>query len=128
MVVMALIFLGCMSLSFGERTEVVRAEDATLLQKGEVTVPPGQAQIVYYPIPYPHPPNLTISDTFGFDHPTVVEQAPDHFLVRNNDHNFARTVTWRAKGVRVPTAIVSPTPAPAAPNLPAEPVPVVPPR
>jgi hypothetical protein len=123
-VVLVLIFLGCMSIAIGNRTpEGTVLEDGTLVQNGEATVPPGCEQDVYYPIPYARPPHLDVSSSF--DECVLVEQREDHFRVKNVDHTFSHSVTWKARGMRClpspcapasePPLAPPPTPVPASP-------------
>jgi hypothetical protein len=122
----ALIFLGCMSFSFGGHYDVP-PDGEVLTQKGQVTVKGGCEQDVYYPVPYASPPNLDANDTF--DHAELLEQRADHFRVRNTSA-LAICVNWKARGVRcLGTPAVAPVPAPApAPAAtdppPPEPVPL----
>jgi hypothetical protein len=115
-----LIFLGCMSLSFGERSAEAPAPDCgPLVQKGEVTVPAGTEQDVYYPIPFASPPNLTIRDMI--EECVVVDQKPDHFRIRNERKLGVSVcghvaVQWTARGLR---ASANPAPASAALPVPA---------
>jgi hypothetical protein len=124
------IVLGCMSLTIGGRTELVQSEDGCVAQHGDVTIPGNQELDVYYPIPYPVPPNLVISDCLNCC--KIVAQCPDHFRVKN-EGALARDITWKARGVRMTAPVVpvpppvlppvAPAPGPASPpNLPAEPI------
>src|SRR4051794_3354359 len=87
--------MGCLSFSFGGRQQP--AEDPSVLaQSGSVTVPKGQVKDVFYPVPYPSPPNLELDDSFH--HYVVIDQQADHFRVRND--SGAWDVKWTARGVR----------------------------
>jgi hypothetical protein len=124
-VLLTVVFLGCMSLSFGERTVVEsKTQPDVLEQEGTMPFRGGAEQDVYYPIPYSHPPNLVV-DAFSCE---VVEQKEDHFRVKFSHHGVdGRSVPWKARGVRyVPPAPVIPVPAPP-PGLPPAPGPVLPP-
>jgi hypothetical protein len=127
---LVVIFLGCMSLSIGERKVVEKivpaecTEEGVLCQEGKVTFQRGSSQVVYYPIPYASPPNLEINQDGPFcfsDDVILVEQKDDHFIVRTNSSGSPVTVRWRARGLRRPAA---PVPTPAGPALPPRPVPV----
>jgi hypothetical protein len=108
--------LGCMSLSFGGRNEVVGPGDTAngvVRQDGTVEVPPHQETVVFYPIPYASTPNLTVLDAPRMKRPFhLTEQRPDGFRVKN-DTSDPLMVDWSAKGVRLPpplpgTTIVTP--------------------
>jgi hypothetical protein len=108
-----LIILGCMNILIGNRSaeECSVTAEGTLVQTGEALVQDHCTEIVYYPVPYVNTPNLEISTTF--DDCLVVEQAGDHFRVKNPS-SFARKVTWKARGLRVaapqpPATTESPT-------------------
>jgi hypothetical protein len=90
----ALLAAGFLMLAFGEHMGW-HGGDGMLVQEDEVSVPAGQQQVVYYPIPYSRPPNLTLDDDMG--HFVVVEQYSDHFCVGNRIP-FSETVTWKARG------------------------------
>jgi len=126
------IVLGCMSLSIGERHEVVASEDGISSQSGEVKVPGGQELDVYYPVPFASPPNLTVTSTW--DDAVMVDQQADHFRVKNPGA-FSERMRWEARGLKArPPAVVVPVPAtsPATPSSPptAPPMPIesAPPR
>lgn len=94
---------GCLSISLGGWRQ---HEDPNVLkQTGSVSIPRGEIREVYYPVPYPSPPNLEIDDSFH--HYTILEQKADHFRIRNDNGSWH--VTWTARGVRVPPAIVTPS-------------------
>jgi hypothetical protein len=117
------IFVGCMSLTIGGRTEVVHHEENVLTQDGEAKVAGDCEMDVYYPVPYPHVPNLTLSSCKPLNAPVLLVQKEDHFRVKNPDL-FPVTVQWTAKGERqAPPVLV----APVSPPLPA-PLPEVPPK
>ena len=112
-----LIFLGCMSLSFGERAPEAAPDCSPLVQKGEVTVPVGAEQDVYYPIPYASPPNLTIHEPF-LDC-VIVDQKPDHFRIRNERKGIllggCPAVEWTARGLRASANLAPVTALPVGP-------------
>jgi hypothetical protein len=127
-VVIAVIILGCMSISIGRHIEEhVSSDDSLLVQEGEVRLRPGCTQDVCYPVPYARAPNLEVTDTF--DHCEVIVQKEDFFRVVNHDVHFSRTACWKARGLK---ACVSPLPPvtppvtspPTAAALPPEPIPV----
>jgi hypothetical protein len=118
---LAVIFLGCMSLSFGERTVVeTHPEHDVLTQEGSVSVLEGEVREVYYPIPYASPPNLDVRDCFHDC--MILDQKPESFRVRNPTHSSIE-VKWKARGVR---CVVPASTLPPPPGLPPTPVPVVP--
>jgi hypothetical protein len=112
--VLLLIFLGCMSLSIGCKTE----PDGTVCQEGKVSLHKGQELDVYYPAPYASPPNLELSG--DCDKCDIIEQKADHFRIRCNDPCDA-TPHWQARGLRcpppgtTPPVIVTPSAPPPAP-------------
>lgn len=118
---MLAIFMGCMSLSIGNRTvETPPCEEGVLLQQGEAHLPANSSQFIHYPLPYPRKPNIEIDSTF--DDCTIAEEHEDGFLLRN-PNGLSRTVKWKARGVKCeppPTPpSVPPLPVPAtAPTLP----------
>jgi hypothetical protein len=127
--VSVLIFLGCMSFSIGGRNYEAPSTDSRcedlLTQKGQCPLKAHMEEVVYYPVPFGHVPNLELTNTD--DACVVVEQKEDHFRVRNGSWDTVR-VKWKARGIRVP-AVAAPVPPPEpgpllSPNLPAEPVPV----
>jgi hypothetical protein len=111
--------LGCMSFSFGGRTEVVAPHppsgtaDVAGEQKGNVQVAGGEEMTVYYPVPFATPPNLVIRDPAAACR--VVEQRADCFRVRNTASVVAGNyeVGWTARGVQVPPS--NPTATPTSP-------------
>jgi hypothetical protein len=116
--------LGCMSLSIGERTEVVSPDAGCCVQSGKVHLRPGELLMVYYPIPYPSPPNLVVDndrDPWGECH--VIEQRPDGFQVKNQGV-FAHDVRWTTRGLKgnLPPPL-TPTPVTFGPVGPAAPEP-----
>jgi hypothetical protein len=122
------IFLGCMSLSIGGRTEIVHHEEheeGLLVQEGEVKVPGESGLDVFYPTPYPNVPNLVLTSHNLIGAAQLLVQKEDHFRVRNPDL-LPMTVQWTAKGTRqpapVPTTPVNPPPVPPPELLP-KPVP-----
>jgi hypothetical protein len=91
------ISLGCMCLSFGERTEVIAPDGPYTRQTGSLTVAPGQELAVYYPSPYPSPPNLVVDDR---SHQCqIIEQRPDCFRVKNVS-STPQELTWTSRGLR----------------------------
>ncbi|MFO0843671.1 MAG: hypothetical protein U0797_14950 [Gemmataceae bacterium] len=131
---LAVIFLGCMSLSFGGRNYTTQlVEDEVLCQEGTVSFRSCDERAVYYPIPYASPPNLDVKTAFG--DVVLLDQKPDHFRVawKGSGPTFgADQVKWKAKGVRrSPAAPCAPNPAPGAsspPKLPELPAPVEQPK
>jgi hypothetical protein len=125
--VLALIILGCMSLSFGGLSIGGRTEaDGTLCQEGDVKLRVGQEQDVFYPIPYASPPNVELSG--DMDHCEIVDQKADHFRIRNPSGGQA-CPHWHARGVKAcapTTVIVASPPARPAGTPPAPPPPVLP--
>jgi hypothetical protein len=118
------ILLGCMSISIGRfsSTGSTTADDGTFCQEGEVTVPGNCVREVYFPVPYAHPPNLEVSDTFN--HGELLEQKEGSFKVRNSSA-FSLTITWKARGIKVGAVPIAPLPpVPIEPPLPPAPVPV----
>jgi hypothetical protein len=103
------IAIGCMSFSFGDRTEVVAPGVPYTRQTGLVSVPPGQELTIYYPNPYQSPPNLVIADPSHDCH--VSEQHPDYFRVKNDSAGL-RDFEWTARGT-LPNVPVSQTSTPA---------------
>jgi hypothetical protein len=97
-----LIVLGCMSLNIGPQTN----EDGTVTQDDTVSVPANSEIEVFYPIPYVSPPHLIINE--WHDDCVVTEQKENHFRIRNRNNFFARSVSWTARGIRVPAAVVVP--------------------
>jgi hypothetical protein len=117
-VVTLLIFLGCMSISIGEKTTEI-VNDGSFVQEGNVRLRAGAEQVIWYPIPYASPPNLQMDD----DDCVILEQREDHFRVGNTDHHFSSSTHWKARGVKATPPPVDPPPL-AAPGLPPAPVPV----
>ena len=136
------IFVGCMSLQFGgdRREEVISSStetqvayppgDGPLEQTGLCAVPPENGvQVVYYPIPYISPPNLSISGSD--DQVEIIEQKREYFKVRNKNSFFVKHFTWKANGVKIlmnppppPVVLRPPAEAPVPRKLPLEPVPI----
>lgn len=117
--------LGCMSFSFGERTEVIRSPEPSAVadaaeQRGKVAVPGGEEITVYYPVPYASPPNLVIRDPGGVCR--VVEQKADCFRIVNSASLTMGPydVVWTARGVHAspaqPNPAVPPGTSPALAN------------
>jgi hypothetical protein len=125
-IVFLLLILGCMSLSIGgSLPDHSDSADGVLMQKGDVHLQHGETQVVYYPIPYASPPNLTLDEDgpFGPEY-AILEQAPDHFRVGPRQgmggrlSAFGDTVRWKAQGVRAPAPVAAtppPVPPPPAP-------------
>lgn len=111
-VVLAVIFLGCMSIEiggFGGRC----MENGVLHQKGSIELQPGAEQDIYYPVAYGRPPNLELDACL--DHYVLLEQKEDHFRVRNRDASGTTTLRWKARGMPAgaqPPVIVTGPPAP----------------
>ncbi len=116
--------LGCMSFTFGGRTEVVSpppvpgpvAGTAEWQQMGNVRVPVGEEMTVYYPIPYASPPNLVITGRGGACR--VIEQKADCFCIKNNS-DLPFELGWTARGVKAPPPVPvvdTPATAPALAN------------
>jgi len=100
------ICLGCMSLNFGGRTEVMTREDGPGPQGGKVRLACGEELDVYYPLPYVSPPNLETERSS--DDVRVVEQRADHFRIQNTSL-FSRELTWTARGVTQLTCVPTQT-------------------
>lgn len=115
---LALVFLGCMSISIGRFSNSTPFEDGTFAQEGEVNVPGNGVLQVFYPAPYASPPNLTAEDTFN--HLRIVEQTPGYFRVENTGGLSAKCC-WKARGVRA--AVIHPdSPAGGPPPVPPPPL------
>lgn len=102
-VLLLVVILGCMSVSFEGRKSIIHHDDQTYSQTGKLEVPPGQEIEIYYAVPYAGPPNLVVSSTFS--ECQVIEQRPDHFRVKNT-MSSPREVTWTARGLKGPPAVV----------------------
>lgn len=108
--------LGCMSLSFGGRTEVVPADGPCGAQTGQVNVPGQEEAVIYYPVPYLTPPNLVLDA--GCVSCRIVDQKPDHFRVKNLGAG-AELITWKSRGLKagpggcVPAVMPTAEPPPA---------------
>jgi hypothetical protein len=120
------IFAGCMSLNIGRTSNHVTSdavsEDGVYLQQGVARLKGGGEAEVHYPIAYQRLPNVELDD--DSDHCEIVEQHEDHFKVRNTSP-FKAEAHWKARGVRVASAIAPPA-VPATPP-PDPPPPAVPP-
>lgn len=134
---LAVIFLGCMSLSFGGRNYTTHpAEDEVLCQQGCISFRACDERTVYYPVPYASPPNLDVNSSCG--DVALLDQKPDHFRVawKGTGPTFGTDqVKWKAKGLRrcastpAPCAPpVVPESAPPPPKLPDLPAPVEQPK
>jgi hypothetical protein len=120
------IFLGCMSLNIGSRV-CSELEGEVLEQCGQVNVRPDEEQLVYYPIPYASPPNLTLERCFPAEYARIIDQQADHFriLVTGFTTPKAVEIDWTARGIPAPR--VAPTPAvPVPPPCPPPGPPIVP--
>jgi hypothetical protein len=95
-----LIVAGCMSLNIGGNSD----ENGALVQTGTVSVPANAELEVYYPVPYAGPPNLEIED--WHQDCVITEQKDNHFRIRNNHGSWSRNVSWKARGLRVPPAVI----------------------
>jgi hypothetical protein len=129
--VLVVIFLGCMSLSIGERaisSSSGTVDGDVLCQQGKLKLGSNCAQVVYYPIPYASPPNLQFDEEDDMGDCVLEEQRADCFTVRRKTAGNALTVTWHARGVRrlPPPPVAQPPepPAPPGPALPPRPVPI----
>jgi hypothetical protein len=91
------IVLGCMSFSFGGRTELVHDEDGAYTQSGTISIPGNHEQDVYYAVAYQSPPNLTLEDSWNTC--AITGQWPDHFRV-SNPRLFSCELTWKARGIK----------------------------
>ena len=94
--------LGCMSVNIGGRTEIAPPADSQV-QRGTVTVPANQTVDVFYPNPYVSTPNLVVENSWNDFR--IEEQRPGHFRV-HNPGPFAREITWKARGEKVPTEVL----------------------
>src|SRR5262249_11773804 len=98
--------LGCMSLSYSTGPgECYKVEDGICQQSGKVVLTSNNEIAIYYPSPYPSPPNLVVESPW--DDYIITDQKPDHFRIKNAS-NFSRHITWTARGVRVPATIGTP--------------------
>lgn len=116
-IVFAASTLGCMSLSFGERKEVVSppvpvpplvpvpaplSDDGPITQTGGQQIAPGDEVTIYYPMPFQSPPNLVISENSGGPSPTcyyLIDQKADCFRIRNATATTCR-FPWTARGLK----------------------------
>jgi len=120
-IALLLIFLGCMNIEigkFGSSSSGTTESDGTFCQEGEATIAPGVIREVYYPVPYGHPPNLEVGDTFHYCQ--LVSERENSFSVRN-DSTHSVTVSWKARGLKAPgppTESVLPPPAPVPVEVP----------
>lgn len=131
-VALAVVFLGCMSLSIGERTVTTSLEGDVLTQQGCVaTLASKEEREVYYPIPYATPPNLELTTESACDRHDVqiLEQKEDRFRIKAKSALLS-SVTWKARGVRRPAPPAGPAPPEVVPppELPPQPVAVEPPK
>jgi hypothetical protein len=104
---LALIFLGCMSLSFGGLSIGCRTEpDGTVCEEGKVELHPGKPLDVYYPAPYASPPNLELTE--DAEKCEILEQHSDHFRVQVRGQ-YNACLHWKARGLRGGPPISAPT-------------------
>lgn len=110
--VLVAIVIGCMSVQIGGKSYTCASlEDGVFVQEGEVWVPAGGMQQVYYPVPYCAPPNLELDPSAN--KVQVAEQRSDSFTVNNSSQHRIR-VPWKARGLRAaPPVVPSPLPPPA---------------
>ncbi len=103
-VLLGLTILGCMNFApFPSQVEIKTTADTPgmLAQDGKIPERPGKEQIVYYPVPYASPPNLTLTD--NAKDCDIVEQKENYFRIRFlASAKPQQEVTWTARGVRVP--------------------------
>jgi hypothetical protein len=102
-VILVGIIVGCMNICVDRSVGV--GPDGLCKQTGTFTVKSGEEIDVYYPLPYPFPPNVTLNCAFNSADYVLVGQFPDHFRVKNTGH-FAGEVSWEAKGSRQPPPVV----------------------
>jgi hypothetical protein len=98
-----LIVIGCMSLH-----DSINHEDGTFSQEFTTSLSPGAEIEIYYPVPYTATPHLVLDD--GHGDCILTDQQATHFRIRNRSQQYVRTVTWKARGIRVPPGIVVPLP------------------
>jgi hypothetical protein len=84
--------IGCMGLDTSGR-------NATLAHEGTVSIPPSSTVQVAYPAPFASPPTLTIY-AWHADW-KIVEQNEKGFKISNKNTSKARSVEWKARGLRV---------------------------
>jgi hypothetical protein len=125
----ALIFLGCLSLSFDRHYPGEHAEEGIMCHHGEVRLAAGAEEVVYYPLPFASPPNLELTSQFNWCE--LVKQCEDRFIVRNTS-SFQLTAEWKARGPKPPPpvgpAIAAPPPVAPAAAPPPEPDKLPPPK
>jgi hypothetical protein len=92
--------LGC--LSIGGRTEIVQPADPQVA-KGTLTIPAHQSLDVFYPNPYVATPNLIVENTWNDC--KIEEQQANHFRI-HNPGPFAREITWKARGEKMPAEVL----------------------
>ena len=113
------VILGCMNISFEGRRHIIHNDDQTYSQTGTLEVPAGQELEIFYPMPYAAPPNLVVTSTFS--ECLIVEQRPDHFRVKNT-MSSPRELTWTARGLKGPPAMIVAQPPVVTASLP-DPIP-----
>jgi hypothetical protein len=97
--------VGCMSLNFGGKSDVVAASDAEVAQKGKAFIRPGDEICIYYPTPFQSPPNLELVDPTAKHVLQITEQRADSFRARNMGQ-FGVSLAWEARGVKVAPNVV----------------------
>jgi hypothetical protein len=112
--------LGCMSLNFG-RMETVQPVEANV-QTGKVTIPANQTLEVFYPTPYVVTPNLVVDSTWNDC--KIVEQKANEFRIQNPS-SFAREITWKTRGEKMPPEVLLQSAKAAALGTPSEPAPAI---
>jgi hypothetical protein len=84
--------IGCMGLDTSGR-------NASLAHEGTVSIPPNSTVEVVYPAPFAAPPTLTIY-AWHADW-KIVDQNEKSFKIFNKNTSKARSVEWKARGLRV---------------------------
>lgn len=121
--VLAVIFCSMGCLSIGGKW-VMQSDDSSAFEQSETVGLKGKLVDVYYPIPYTSPPHLAITNPHAplpMARYEIVEQKADHFRLRLEDG--AISLTWTARGVRMPTP--HPAPPAAVSEPPADPPPAI---
>ncbi len=125
---MVLVFLGCMSISIGGPSDVRPGDAECFVQEGKVHLLPNGSELVYYPIPFAHTPNLELCGGFFENEWNLVEQQEDHFRIASTSKSATGTwVSWKARGLKATQAapaVPPPVPPPSPETLPAAPVPL----
>jgi hypothetical protein len=110
-IVLAVVVMGCMSISIGKFAATAVEAEEPFCQEGECSLA-GCERDVYYPIPFAHPPNLEVTGLSG--QYELLEQREDHFRIRGGSMPGTPTLQWKAKGVRAARATpCSPSPVSA---------------